>query len=107
MPRPWHHEPLRQVAADNGVFYETIRRLLRASRKKKAGWEAFNYPCLLLGTLEQDGLCSGLTSLTTCSRIAPVPVAQQFLQLSQSVSNLPRAHLSLPVPHALSAYAGT
>jgi hypothetical protein len=31
------HEPLRQVAAAYGVSYETIRRLLRASRKKKAG----------------------------------------------------------------------
>jgi hypothetical protein len=32
-----NHEPLRQVAADYGVSYETIRRLLRAFRKKKAG----------------------------------------------------------------------
>jgi len=31
------HEPLRRVAADYDVSYETIRRLLRASRKKKAG----------------------------------------------------------------------
>ena len=32
-----NREPLRQVAADYGVSYETIRRLLRAFRKKKAG----------------------------------------------------------------------
>ena len=32
-----NHEPLRQVAADYGVSYEAIRRLLRTSRKKKAG----------------------------------------------------------------------
>jgi len=30
---------------------------------------------LLLGTLERDGLCSGLTPLTTCSHVAPIDVA--------------------------------
>ena len=32
-----NHESLRQVATDYGVSDETIRCLLRASRKKKAG----------------------------------------------------------------------
>jgi hypothetical protein len=32
-----HHESLRQVAAEYGVSYETVRRLLRASRNHRAG----------------------------------------------------------------------
>jgi hypothetical protein len=32
-----HHESLRQVAADYGVSYETVRRILRASRNHRAG----------------------------------------------------------------------
>ena len=32
-----NQEPLRQVAADYGVSHETVRRLLRTSRKKRAG----------------------------------------------------------------------
>ena len=32
-----HHESLRQVAAEYGVSYETVRRLLRASRNQRAG----------------------------------------------------------------------
>ena len=32
-----HHESLRQVAADYGVSYETVRRILRTSRNHRAG----------------------------------------------------------------------
>ena len=32
-----HHESLRQVAAEYGVSYETVRRLLRTSRNQRAG----------------------------------------------------------------------
>ena len=32
-----NQDPLRQVAADYGVSRETVRRLLRTSRKKRAG----------------------------------------------------------------------
>ena len=32
-----HHESLRQVAAEYGVSYETVRRILRASRNQRAG----------------------------------------------------------------------
>ena len=32
-----HYDSLRQVAADYGVSHETVRRLLRASREKRAG----------------------------------------------------------------------
>ena len=31
------HESLRQIAADYGASHETVRRLLRASREKRAG----------------------------------------------------------------------
>ena len=32
-----NHESLRQVAAEYGVSYETVRRILRASRNHRAG----------------------------------------------------------------------
>ena len=32
-----HHDSLRQVAAEYGVSYESVRRLLRASRNQRAG----------------------------------------------------------------------
>ena len=32
-----NHESLRQVAADYGVSYETVRRILRTSRHHRAG----------------------------------------------------------------------
>jgi hypothetical protein len=32
-----HHESLRQVAAEYGVSYETVRRLLSTSRNQRAG----------------------------------------------------------------------
>jgi len=32
-----HHDSLRQVAADYGVSQETVKRLLRAAREKRAG----------------------------------------------------------------------
>ena len=32
-----NHESLRQVAAEYGVSYETVRRILRASRNQRAG----------------------------------------------------------------------
>jgi hypothetical protein len=32
-----HHESLRQVAAEYGVSYETVRRILGASRNHRAG----------------------------------------------------------------------
>ena len=32
-----HHQSLRQVAAEYGVSYETVRRILRASRNQRAG----------------------------------------------------------------------
>jgi hypothetical protein len=32
-----HHQSLRQVAAEYGVPYETVRQILRASRNQRAG----------------------------------------------------------------------
>jgi len=41
-----HHKSLRQVAAEYDVSYETVRRILRASRNHRAGWTALIPLCL-------------------------------------------------------------